>query len=294
MPFSVVNNLSIMIAQQQGAANQMGLQKTLFRLSSGLRINSGGDDAAGLTIADGLSAQVRTLQQSVRNANDGVGFIQVADSALAQATNLLNRAAQLLTEVASATNSGGEVAIESELAQIYQEIDRIGAATSFNGTSVFSATPVDIFVGDTQNLTAANATISFTTGDLSILDLAITTGVTGAGSLIAVDIDLVGDPTATPPVPPDTPAMLSEVEAAIDAVASARGTLGAKINRLEHTVSILQSQVQNLSAAESQIRDADMAAEVANMTKFQILSQVSLAAMGQANLVPQGVLALLT
>ena len=284
MPFSVVNNLSSMIAQQQGAANQMGLQKTLFRLSSGLRINSGGDDAAGLTIADGLSAQVRTLQQSVRNANDGVGFIQVADSALAQATNLLNRAAQLLTEAASATNSGGEAAIESELAQIYQEIDRIGAATSFNGTSVFSATPVDIFVGDTQNLTAANATISFTTGALSVAGLGVASGVTGTGSAIVVNIDATN--TAED--------MLTEVEAAIDAVASSRGTLGAKINRLEHTVSILQAQVQNLSAAESQIRDADMAAEVANMTKFQILSQVSLAAMGQANLVPQGVLALLT
>ncbi len=281
--FSVVNNLPGLIAQQQASSNQMSLQKTLFRLSSGLRVNRGGDDAAGLAIADGLKAQVRTLQQSVRNANDGIGFVQVADSGLGQVTNLLNRAASLLTQAASDTNQGGEGAIETELAQIYQEIDRLGSATSYNGVAVFSATAVNIFVGDTQNLTAANAEISFTTETLDIAGLAVTTGITGTGSSISVDIA----PTST------ASAMLTEVEAAIDTVASRRGTLGASMNRLENSVSIMQAQIQNLTAAESQIRDADMALEVANLTKFQILSQVSLASMAQANAVPQGVLSLL-
>jgi len=121
--FSVLNNLAGLVAQQQSNVNQMNLQKTLYRLSSGARVNRGGDDAAGLAIADGLSGQIRTLQQSVRNANDGIGFIQVADSALGQVSNLLNRAASLLTQAASDTNSAGQSAIETELAQIYQEID---------------------------------------------------------------------------------------------------------------------------------------------------------------------------
>lgn len=283
MSFSVVNNLASLVAQQQSSVNQAGLQKTLFRLSSGLRVNNGGDDAAGLAIADGLKAQIRTLQQSVRNANDGIGFIQVADSALGQVTDLLNRAAQLLGQAASDTNSGGEVAIETELAELYQEIDRVGSATSYNGTTVFSATEISIFVGDTQNLTAGNADIGVTTGALSASDLSVAAGITGTGSSIAVDIDA----TNTAEV------MLAEVEAAIDTVAASRGTLGAKMNRLQNSVSIMEAQVQNLTAAESQIRDADMAAEVANLTKYQILSQVSLSALAQANAVPQGVLALL-
>ena len=282
--FSVLNNLSGLVAQQQAGVNQMNLQKTLYRLSSGSRVNRGGDDAAGLAIADGLKGQVRTLQQSMRNANDGIGFIQVADSALGQISNLLNRAASPLTQAASDTNSAGETAIETELAQIYQEIDRIGSATSYNGVTVFSATAKDIFVGDTQNLTASNSEISFTTNTLTVNNLALTTGVSNSGSTIVVNIDSASA-TAT--------SQLTEVEVAIDTIATRRGTLGAKMNRLENAVSIMQSQVQNLTAAESQIRDADMATEIANLTKFQILAQVGTAAMAQANAVPQGILSLL-
>ena len=200
---------------------------------------------------------------------------------MGQVQNLLGRAASLLAEAESDTNSSGEVAIETELAQIYQEIDRIGSATSFNGTTVFSATVRNIFVGDTQNLTTSNAQIGVTTGVLSIADLSITSGISGTGSGITVNI---GTDTATE--------MLAEVEAAIDSVASRRGSLGASMNRLENAVSVMQSQVQNLTASESQIRDADFASEIANLTKFQILSQVGVAAMAQANAVPQSVLSL--
>src|SRR5690606_29853823 len=279
--FSVVNNLPGIVAQQQGSVNQSNLQKTLYRLSSGLRVNRGGDDAAGLAIADGLKGQIRTLQQSVRNANDGIGFIQVADSALGQVSNLLIRAATLLSQAASDTNNAGESSIETELAQIYQEIDRLGSATKYNGVSVFSADTVNIFVGDTQNLSADTAQLSFSTGDLSVDDLGISTGVTSSGASLSVDIS--GNASS----------MLSEVQSAIDTISSKRGTIGATMNRMENSVAIMQSQIQNLTAAESQIRDANMAEEVANLTKFQILSQVSLSAMAQANAVPQGVLALL-
>jgi len=282
--FSVLNNLAGLVAQQQSSTNQLNLQKTLYRLSSGARVNRGGDDAAGLAIADGLRGQVRTLQQSVRNANDGIGFIQVADSALGQVSNLLNRAASLLTQAASDTNTAGESAIETELAQIYQEIDRIGSATSYNGLSVFASGARNVFVGDTQNLTAANAQISFTTNDLTVSSLGLTTGVSNSGSSIVVTIDS-SSATAT--------SQLTQVEAAIDTIASRRGTVGAKMNRLENSVGVMQAQIQNLTAAESQIRDADMATEIANLTKYQILAQVGNAAMAQANAVPQGVLSLL-
>ena len=277
--FSVITNLPSLVAQHHSTQNQQSLQRTLFRLSTGQRLFRGGEDPAGLALADGLNGQIRTLEQSIRNANDGVGFAQVADSAYGQVQNLLSRAASLLAEAES--DSSGEAAIETELGQIYQEIDRIGAATSFNGTAVFANATRNIFVGDTQNLTASNAQIGVSSSALSTADLTITSGVTGTGSTIAVDIGTV---TATD--------MLVQVEAAIDTVASRRGSLGASMNRLENAVSVMQSQVQNLTAAESQIRDADFASEIANLTKFQILSQVGVAAMAQANAVPQSVLSL--
>ncbi|HLV01698.1 MAG TPA: flagellin [Acidobacteriota bacterium] len=279
--FSVVNNLPGIVAQQQGSVNQSNLQKTLYRLSSGLRVNRGGDDAAGLAIADGLKGQIRTLQQSVRNANDGIGFIQVADSALGQVSNLLIRAATLLSQAASDTNNAGESSIETELAQIYQEIDRLGSATKYNGVSIFSGTTINIFVGDTQNLDTATAQVSFTSDALSVSGLNISTGVISSGASLSVDIS------------GNAASMLSEVQQAIDTISNRRGNLGAKMNRLENSVAIMQSQIENLTAAESQIRDANMAEEVANLTKYQILSQVSLSAMAQANAVPQGVLSLL-
>jgi len=218
----------------------------------------GGEDPAGLALADGLNGQIRALEQSIRNANDGVGFAQVADSGLGQIQNLLGRAASLLSEAESDTNSSGEVAIETELQEIYREIDRIGSATSFNGTAVFSDTTRNIFVGDTQNLTAANAEIAIAGSALTL-----TVGVGGSGGSF-ITVNIAASSTAT--------SMLAQVEAAIDTVASRRGSLGASMDRLENAVSVMQSQVQNLTAAESQIRDADFASEIANLTKFQILS----------------------
>ncbi len=281
--FSVITNLPSLVAQHNSTQNQMNLQRTLFRLSTGQRLFRGGEDPAGLALADGLHGQIRTLEQSIRNANDGVGFAQVADSGLGQIQNLLGRAASLLAEAESDTNSSGEVAIETELQEIYREIDRIGSATSFNGTAVFSDTTTNIFVGDTQNLTAANAEIGLSGSALSASSLSLTVGVGGSGGS-SITVNIAASSTAT--------AMLTEVEAAIDTVASRRGKLGASMNRLENAVSVMQSQVQNLTAAESQIRDADFASEIANLTKYQILSQVGVAAMAQANAVPQSVLSL--
>jgi flagellin len=139
MTLSILNNVASLAAQNQLAITGSGLQKTLFRLSSGSRINSGADDAAGLAIADGLQANITGLTQSARNANDGVGQLQVADGALAQVTTLLNRAVTLATESATGTVSNTQrTALDSEFTAIKAEIDRIGTTTNFNGTAVFT------------------------------------------------------------------------------------------------------------------------------------------------------------
>lgn len=269
MSFSVNTNIASLIAQNAASNSSIGLQRTLNRLSTGLRINSGRDDAAGLAIADGLRGQIRTLEQSLRNAGDGIGLLQTADGALNEVSNLLTRAATLADQAATSTNSGQFAQILNELTQIYAEVNRIGTATSFNGTSVFSATATDIFVGDTQ----VASTISYTIGALTTAGLGLT----------------------DPPVLTTTAeaqAILVEVEAAIDSVATTRGTLGAFANRLENAAGVIQAQIQNLSAAESQIRDADIATEVVNLTKFQILQQTGIASLAQANQSAQSVLAL--
>lgn len=280
--FSVVNNISSLIAQQESTVNGLGLQKTLARLSSGLRLRSGGDDAAGLAIADGLRGQVRTLQQSVRNVNDGIGFLQTADSSLGQVQNILTRAASLLSEAATDTNAGQFAAINNELSQLFQELDRIGGGTEFNGIQVFAAASRDVFVGDTQNSTGPNSTISFTTSLLTTSLLGVTQNVSNAGAAINVALGSGGDAQTA----------LGQLESAIDTIAQRRGTLGAKINRLETSVNVIQAQIQNLTSAESQIRDANIAEEIANLTKFQILTQSGIAALAQANQTSQSVLAL--
>src|SRR6266576_5496659 len=146
MALSILNNIPSLAAQNQLAITGAGLSKTLFRLSSGSRINSGADDAAGLAIADGLRANISALTQSSRDANDGTGKLQVADGALAQVTNLLNRAVTLATESANGTVSDAQRgALDNEFTAIKAEIDRIGSNTTFNGTAVFSASSVDIF-----------------------------------------------------------------------------------------------------------------------------------------------------
>src|ERR1700753_3087395 len=147
MALSVLNNVASLAAQNQLSITQMNLQKTLYALSSGSRINSGADDAAGLAIADGLNANITALTQSARNANDGVGKLQVADGALSQVTTLLNRAVTLATEAATGTVSQSQRgALDAEFTQIKAEIDRIGGTTTFNGTSVFTATTTSVFL----------------------------------------------------------------------------------------------------------------------------------------------------
>jgi len=276
MALSILNNIPSLVAQNQLSITQQGLQKTLFRLSSGSKINSGADDAAGLAIADGLRANETALTQSSQNASNGVGALQVADGALAQVTTLLNRAVTLATEAATGTVSSSQrTALDSEFTQIKAEIDRIGNATTFNGTSVFTASATSIYLSDSSNVSASYNTIAVTVGTLTSTGLAINSDTLGGND---------GSAATT---------ALGHINSAIATVASTRGSIGAGINRLQSAVNVINNQVQNLASAEDGIRAADIPSEVANLSRFTILNQSGISALAQANSAQQSVLNLL-
>jgi len=269
MALSILNNIPSMAAQNQLAITSSKLQTTLFRLSSGSRINSGADDAAGLAIADGLRANVSALTQSSRNATDGVGLAQVADGALSQVTNLLNRAVTLATESSTGTvNDTQRTALDNEFTAIKDEIDRIGTDTTFNGSAIFGAGAVSVYLSDG---TQSNS-ISVDPGTLT------SAGLTLTGTL---DSDT------------NAQTALTQITDAIASVAAQRGTLGAAINRLQSASTVMGTQIQNLSAAEDGIRAADIPQEVANLTKYTILNQTGMSALAQSNQMQQSVLKLL-
>jgi flagellin len=277
MALSILNNIPSLAAENALNVTNSALKTTLFRLSSGSRINSGADDAAGLAIADGLQANITALSQSSRNANDGIGALQVADGSLAQVTNLLNRAVTLATEASTGTVSQSQrTALDSEFTAIKAEIDRIGAQTTFNGTSVFSATATSIFLTDT----VGSSTI------------ASTGGVLAASSIGTSAVDLSAD-ALTGTDGTSAQSALTDINSAISAVAGLRGDIGATINRLQAASSVIDNQVQNLTSAEDGIRAADIPTEVANLTKYQVLTQTGIAALAQANANQQSVLRLL-
>ncbi len=278
MAFSILNNIAGINAQNQLNLNSVNLNRTLLRLSSGKRINSGADDAAGLGIADSLKASLRALDQAVRNANDGVSVAQIADGALQEIGNLLNRAVQLASESATGTvDDTGRTALDNELTAIKAEIGRIAADTKYNGQELFSSTlglkgVLSVFVGDISSASTIN--VNF---------VAIETGAIGGVTYSTAAVDTAAHATAA----------LGTLSDAIAAVASARANLGAGMNRLQSAAAVIMNQVQNTQAAESGIRDANIAEEIANMTKYQILNQSGIAALTQANATAQSVLTLL-
>jgi len=274
MPFSILNNIAALSAQNSLNINSVNLNKTLLRLSTGKRINSGADDAAGLGIADSLRANVRALDQAVRNANDGISVAQIADGTLAQVTDLLTRAFSLAEEAATETvGAGGLADLDAELTSIKNEIYRVGTQTNFNGVSLFTSGGVtlNIYVGDVNN----GSSIAVTIGALS------SSGV-GGQSLSSTALDSKDHAILA----------MTDLQTALAGISSQRGALGATINRLQSAVALLQNQSQNTAAAESTIRDANMAEEITNLTKYQILAQTGIAALSQANATSQSVLSL--
>jgi flagellin len=284
MSLGVLNNISAIYAQNNLNQTQASLQNTLTQLSSGSRINSGADDAAGLALADGLHANVAALTQSAQNASAGVGMLQTADGALAQVTNLLNRAVTLATEAANGTLNTSQVSsADQEYQNILTEIGNIGSATNYNGNQVFSSTAVNVFVSDGTSTGAS--TFAQTVGVLTKGSVGTTAGATpGAGADLTTNATLDAS-TAT--------SILTTLTDAVADVAYQRGTLGANINQLNAAANVANTQSVNLSSAENNIRATDYGQATSNMAKFQVLSQTGIAALSQANAVQQEVLKLL-
>jgi flagellin len=279
--FNILYNVPSLAAQNQMNMTSASLQQTLYRLSSGSRINSGADDAAGLAIADGLQANVTALSQSARNASDGLGALQVADGSLAQVTNLLNRAVTLATEASTGTVSDTQrTALDAEFTAIKAEIDRIGSNTTYNSAAVFSGTTSAVWLTDAT--ATGSSSIDITVGKLASTSIGFTVGGT------PVDLSKDALDTAT-----NAQAALTDIDNAIANVAQDRGTLGATMNRLQSAGNVISNQVQNLTQAESSIRSADISQEVANMSKYSILQQTGVAALQQSNQMNQAVLQLL-
>lgn len=393
MAISILNNIPSLAAQNQLSITQANLQKTLEQLSSGSRINSGADDAAGLAIADGLQANVTALTQSAMNANEGVGKLQVADGALSQVTTLLNRAVTLATESANGTVNDGSQrqALDAEFQSIKAEIDRIGTNTTYNGSQIFTggqtnenqvttavthpaglssaitgdmkikywdstlAVPAyttltygastgdttvgnlindintsgkglvatldntgNVLVTDTQNRGSAtnpladgvstlqingdaSADLLANTTNSSTMDVYLSDSTAAGSSTIGVTlgtfdssnmngISIANDNLQTAGA---SQTALTDINNSISQVAALRGSIGAGINRLQAATNVMNNQTQNLSSAEDGIRAANITQTVANMTKYQILSQTGISALAQANQMQQSVLKLL-
>jgi len=272
MPLFVNTNLAALNAQRHLERSTGALKTSLERLSSGLRINDAYDDAAGLAIADKLNRDVRVINQAIRNANDGLSALAIGEKALGEVNSILSR----LSELASESTTGlitdtQRSSIQNEFAALLSEIDRISLTASFNGVNILSAgTTVTIQVGLDGS---SNSQIAFNTVD---------------GSKSGIGLNAVAASTQAA-----AQAALGTLTSAIATVASTRGTLGAFESRLITTISNLRVQAENLSAAESRIRDADVAAETANLTRASILQQAGVAVLAQANQQPSVALNLL-
>ncbi|MBL1456611.1 MULTISPECIES: flagellin [unclassified Methylophaga] len=276
MALIVNSNLASLNAQRNLEASQGSLNQSLQRLSSGLRINSAKDDAAGLFIAEQLTRDIRGTNQAVRNASDGISLGQTAEGALGEIGNNLQRIRELAVQSANAT-TGNRTGIQAEVDQLTQEISRIIQTTEFAGNGLLSAaTSLTFQVGASgaasNQLSVSTVTMTAIAGYNASLTATGTVNVLSAAS---------------------SSAALSALGAALDTVNQSRATYGALQNRFEAVISNLQNYAENLTAARSRIQDADFAAETANLTRSQILQQAGVSILAQANTLPQTALSLL-
>ena len=275
MALTVNTNLASMNTVAKVNRTNMGLQKTLGRISSGLRINSAADDAAGLGVAENLDAASRSLRQAMRNTNDGISVVQTAEGAANEVANIIKRMRELAVQSASETLDNGERAyIQDEFVQLSDEVDRIANVTEFNGLKLSDGTLATVGVQVGINNTADDQ-IDITLGDLTSATLGVDTGT----------IDLSTSTGAF--------AALPGLDAALDSVNSYRSGFGAVQNRLESSLRNLENTDQNLTAAESQIRDADFAKEASEMAKYNVMQQAGVAALTQAKNINQSAAQLL-
>ncbi len=278
MSLGILNNISALTAENYLNITTQQANKSLQQLSSGSRINSGADDAAGLAISDGLNANVAALNQSSQNVTDGVGLLQTADGALSQITALLNRAVTLATEASNGTVGTSQIAsINSEYTAIQTEITNINKTTNYNGQSIFG-----------QTAGAAGATLSIFTSDGTAGGQNIFTISVAAVNATALTLTAAGFTTSA-----GAQAELQKITAAISAVSSQRGTLGANVEQLQAASSVSTTESQNLASASNDIRSADIGQVVASDTKYSVLQQTGISALQQANQQSQAVLKLL-
>jgi len=283
--FSVLNNIPSLNGQNQLYINNLNLATTLNRLASGKRINTGADDAAGLQIADSLRGNVMALNQAARNASDGIGFLQIADGALEQITTLLHRAVTLATEAESEIlDSKAKNALNQEYQAIMSEIDRIKTNTNFNGTQIFGGTLDGINTAHVGPPTGNSGSLEIFVGDMTMTKSYISVEIgTFTGSLLMGSYGISNSGASS----------LAMLKSGLNKIAILRGNIGAGMNRLQAAINVIKVTAMNTQAAESGIRDADMAAEISNLTKYQILAQTGMAALSQANSNMQNVLNLL-
>ena len=286
MPQTINTNLNSLNAQRSLNSSQMSLATSMQRLSSGLRVNSAKDDAAGLAIAERMTTQVRGMNAAVRNANDGISLAQTAEGSLGKVADALQRMRELAVQSSNATNSSSDKdSLDKEFGELAKEIQRILNATTFNGKHVLGAEagPMQFQVGAN---TTANDTIDITTVDMTTdatIVLVAGTDNTGAGRSLIDNSALIGA----------IHTVIDNIDVALNNVSAQRATLGASQSRFDSVISNLQVSVENQTAARSRIMDADFAAETANLSRTQILQQAGTAMVAQANQMPQQVLKLL-
>jgi len=276
-----INNNIMANAHRQLAMNQAASSKSMEKLSSGFRINRAGDDAAGLSISEKMRGQIRGLKQASRNAQDGISLIQTAEGALNETHAILQRMRELAVQAANDTNvEADRTAIGDELAELGKELERIKNNTQFNGMNLLDGT-----IGN-------NGTVSLQVGANNDQSMELEFATKGID--LSDIVEAVGKLSSSDVVDHETAADLVEIiDEQIESVSAGRSLLGAYQNRLEHTIANLDNARENLQAAESRIRDLDMAEEIMAFTKNNILQQAATAMLAQANMAPQSVLQLL-
>ncbi len=286
MPQTINTNLVSLNAQRSLAASQGQLSTSMQRLSSGLRVNSAKDDAAGLAIAERMNTQVRGMNVAMRNANDAISLSQVGEGALGKVSDIFQRMRELAVQAANGTNNAEDrVSLDREYLQMAQEATRTLGGTQFNGVNILASTGTNTFqIGANSSslidrLTFDNFNWAGSTTITAVVGTAVITGASTAPTAIT---DTAGAQTA-----------IAAIDSAINAVNSQRATFGAVQNRFENVISNLMVASENQSAARSRIMDADYAAETANLSRAQILQQAGNAMVAQANQLPQQVMSLL-
>src|ERR1700722_1092193 len=294
LPLSLQTNVTSLFAQQQLEQNDNFESNTIQQLTSGFRINEAGNDAAGLAVANQLQANVAELQQGVINAANGTSTLQIIDGGLSNISNLLDRLQTLATESASGTFEGSRTTLNNEFTSVLDEITRqagniglaSGGTTSNTGTigsSQYNTTALAVFIGggDTGVATDNQVTVDLTNGG------------TGGVTVTGVDATGLGINAADVSTAADASTALGLVQAAIASLGTVQGAVGAGENLLNYATSLANSQITNLTASESSIKDANVAAEASNLAKAQTLQQSSIAALAQANSMPEAILKLL-